>query len=245
MHKLFGQLYYNLDNLIDISSLITLRPKISAFVANNIRHIKPVYYESRACYNPNNKLGILELENIFNLNPNSEYFDTITQCIEKNTFDFYTLFENQQVIEGGFNLKLRDPISMTNKAYFASCKQTEFDNEFTFFYNWLDSQNIFSDYGRVNFFINYQNTKTEIHKDIEYSSNWEQQDQFILINLFDAKRIFLLDENTNQKTFMNGKCIWFVGANYHGTELAEHTTYSLRVDGTFSKSFLNKINGRG
>lgn len=245
MHKLFGHLYYDLDNLIDISSLIALRPKISAFVANNIQHIKPVYYESRACYDSTEKLGILELEDIFNLNPNSENFDIIKKCIEKNTFDFYTLFENHQVIEGGFNLKLRDPISMTNKANFSSCKQAEFDNEFNFFYNWLDSQNIFSDYGRVNFFINYQNTKTEIHKDIEYSSNWEHQDQFILINLFDAKRIFLFDETTNQKTFMNGKCIWFVGANYHGTELAKHTTYSLRIDGVFSKSFLDKITGRG
>jgi len=245
MHTLFNKLYHNFDNHVNINGLMSIRPKISKFIANNFSHLKPVLYDSRGHLSNNKLYGILEIQEQFINNPDIfQNKDIIQECIDNNIFSNYIIFENDNVIEGSYNLILRDPYSMNEKQFSHSCRVNPIDKDFHFFYSWLDEQNIFSDYGRVNFFVNPKGSKTELHKDIEFENNWETNDHFVLFNFFDRKKLFLYNNTTNEKHYMQGKCLWFVGANFHGSDPVSNSTYSLRVDGVFTKDFLHKI-GRG
>ena len=116
-------------------------------------------------------------------------------------------------------------------------KNYSFSLNFAFFYEWLNSQNIFSDFGRVSLFINYQGASGTLHHDYPDASN-PNQDEFILINFNPkSKKFYLIDNNTDEKVYLTGHCNWFNTSNIHGSDPVPQACYSLRVDGLFSDAF--------
>ena len=256
MHTVLDKLYINLDQHMDIAGVLAMKPRISAFIANNGAHLKPIKYPNGCLFNRSLQ-GITDLQKQFELDPAS-YSDAEYRknCIVNDTFGSYVLYEEENVVQGSYSLNLRYPLDYRNKHKSSACRPIDQDCNFTFFYDWLDQQNIFVDYGRVNFFVTHRGSQTEIHRDyinsesdrsqltpdqFDYISGSQEPEQFILLNFSTRKQFFLFDPQDHKKYPIVGTCNWFNAGNFHGTEIVEQSGYSLRVDGTFSNEFYNKI----
>lgn len=259
MNRILNQDFINLDELIDLDGLINMKPKISAFIANNGALLKPVKYPNGCLFNRSLQ-GIQDLQKKFENNPqNYKNKEIIKYCIENDTFGSYIIYEEENVVQGSYSLNLRYPKDYKNKHKTLACKSIEQDVLFDFFYEWLDRQNIFSEYGRVNFFVTHKGSKTEIHRDYinpnsdlklltpdqhNYISQLDEPEQFILINFTSRKKFFLYDSESTSKTYIAGICNWFDSSNFHGTDIVDQACYSLRIDGIFSKEFYTKITNK-
>ena len=110
--------------------------------------------------------------------------------------------------------------------------------EFRFFFDWLDSQNIFNNYGRVVLFINEAGVESTLHRD--YANPKSHKNEFIWISLDGAKKFYVYDSETKQKHFFSSPIVYFDNANWHGSESSQFASFSIRVDGEFSNTFLEK-----
>jgi hypothetical protein len=55
------------------------------------------------------------------------------------------------------------------------------------------------------------------------------------------KRLFLWDEERREKTYVVSRAYWFNDHGYHGVEKDPYFRYSIRVDGVFKDSFVQKL----
>jgi hypothetical protein len=118
-----------------------------------------------------------------------------------------------------------------------SCIDTPVTNDFKFLFEWIDSQNVFNEYGRVVMFINEPGVKTVTHRD--YPNPRSHRNEFIWLTLNSLKRFFVLD-NDGTKHYTDSRVIYFDNANWHGSEPCQFANWSLRIDGVFSDDFLNR-----
>jgi hypothetical protein len=55
------------------------------------------------------------------------------------------------------------------------------------------------------------------------------------------KRLFLWDEDTRTKTYVQSRAYWFNDHGYHGVEKDPYFRYSIRVDGVFQDAFVERL----
>lgn len=82
------------------------------------------------------------------------------------------------------------------------------------------------------------------HGTVHHDGEPEEQvapDQFITICPTKNKRLFLWDEPSKTKTYVEGRAYWFNDFDYHGVDADPFFRYSLRVDGVFRDGFLEKL----
>lgn len=102
---------------------------------------------------------------------------------------------------------------------------------------WINDSGAFKEVGRILLFVNEVGSTTPTHCD--YSNLQSFKDQFIWINLFQKKKFFVLDENF-KKQYVKGEINIFDNANWHGSDPADYSCFTIRVDGLFSDEFLEK-----
>jgi hypothetical protein len=102
---------------------------------------------------------------------------------------------------------------------------------------WINKSNIFDEVGRIVIFVNETGDTIPIHSD--YADGETRKDQFLWINFNRKKKFFILDENCN-KVYSDGEIVIFDNANWHGSEPSEHACFTIRIDGIFKQSFLEK-----
>ena len=234
MHNVYQLPYLNFDNHLDITGLLSIKKQISAFIALHPHLTRPTKYVG-GNFTESNSRGILDYQLEY-----SKHADPVIQeLLAKDAFGSYIVFE-ESVTHGSLSLNLRyTTTGYQDKHKSANCSAVKEDAEFAFFYHWLDSQKIFSDYGRVNIFINHPGTFTHTHKDYP-TDDTSVVDQFLWITFNDRKKFFLLDGE--EKIYLPGYCNWFNTHNLHGTDPVEQSCYTIRVDGTFSDEFMSKVN---
>lgn len=81
-----------------------------------------------------------------------------------------------------------------------------------------------------------------VHRDGEPSEQTEP-DHFITICPNGDKRLFLWDEDARAEVPVEGRAYWFNDHDYHGVSAAPFFRYSIRVDGVFQRSFLERVIG--
>jgi hypothetical protein len=237
-----NQAIYNFDHLVDIESLIKLRPYISGFVARNFHLLKPNKFISGNF--DSGKKGIYDhfleyKENLDSLDPTLK--DMIQTLIDYDKFGNWVIFENETVT-GNCVINCRYLKKSYKLKHLASeCVAVPEDVEMTAFYHWLDNQHIFDQYGRVAMFVNLQNCFNPMHVD-HYDSRDANNDEFVWISFSSHKRFFVYDAITKEKIYAKGHCNWFNTGNWHGTDPAEQACYSIRVDGVFSQQFRQAMN---
>jgi len=109
--------------------------------------------------------------------------------------------------------------------------------DFEFLFDWIKQNDIFDEIGRVQFFINPEGHATPIHRDYPKKSF---KDQYIWMRFNKQKDFFVYDDDTKEKHFVKGYICTFDNYQWHGSEANECAGFSLRVDGLFSQSFLEK-----
>jgi hypothetical protein len=244
MHTVNNKPYQNFDSYIDIPSLLKLKPYISAYIARNNKYCIPTKFSRISFAGEDAKLtGVHDATVYYKTNyptHTNELSSTIEDLILNDQFGSFIVFE-EKIVCTSFSFNTRYITNgLNNKHLPEHTKQTPVDHELNFFYDWLDSQNIFQYYGRVNFFINHPGSYQIPHTDPDDPTK-DSPDEFIWINFSpDRKKFFVLDDE-NQKIYVPGHTNWFNTKNLHGGDTVEYSCYSLRIDGKFTEEFKSKF----
>ena len=233
-----NQPFSNFDHLIDVDGLLAIKPYVSAFIAKNHHLLKPTKFYGNLF--KDHSLGTHDYQDEFEAAPDAitdtKLQQVIVDLIACDQFANYIVFE-QDVTACTFTITSRYALDYATKHHAAKCVALKEDTQLAFFYEWLDRQAIFADYGRVVLFINYHGGYSPVHTDYVDASQ-PSADEFLWIDFApDRKKFYLLDVETNQKIYSSGHCNWFNTNNHHGSDPAPQACYSLRVDGVFSEEF--------
>lgn len=82
-----------------------------------------------------------------------------------------------------------------------------------------------------------------VHRDADPAEK-TRVDQFMTLCPRGNKRLFLWDDDTHEKHFVDRKAYWFNDSDFHGVEPAPVFRYSIRVDGAFRPAFLDLLRER-
>jgi hypothetical protein len=107
---------------------------------------------------------------------------------------------------------------------------------------WLDELigTVFEQYGRIIFFMHEHDCKLLTHRDgLVYTPH---NSEFIWINPMQTKALFVYDEVNDVKHYINTPVAFFNDLDMHGGDSTSAMTWSLRIDGIFTKNFKNKLN---
>jgi hypothetical protein len=106
---------------------------------------------------------------------------------------------------------------------------------------WLEDVKgpIFESYGRIIFFIHEHDCKLLIHRD--GMSYVPHNNEFLWLNPTRSKKFFIYDEDTGDRHHVDTGAAFFNDLDMHGGEVGESMSWSLRIDGKFSKEFKRKI----
>jgi hypothetical protein len=91
--------------------------------------------------------------------------------------------------------------------------------------------------GRANIMGLRANDFGTVHKDAEPAEQ-PLPPHFVTLAPAAGKRLFVWDDEAKQKTYVEGRAVWFNDADYHGVEADPFFRYSIRVDGVFRPDFL-------
>lgn len=238
MYTVCNQPFINLDQYVDIDSLMSQKWKFSAAIAKHSNKINPTKFRHDSFLEPNPGIADFIAEAMEDPSKFGDP-DVIQNLINIDKFGTFAIFE-RQCKHGLHSLAFRYPTNFFTKHIAETTTITEADKDIGFFYDWLDKQNIFSTFGRVAAFINFEGECTPIHTDRKFDPN--VLDEFIWINFSPNKKFFVYDPDTKEKTYFTGHTNWFHASTYHGCDDVSYASYSLRVDGIFSDEFIKRAN---
>lgn len=99
---------------------------------------------------------------------------------------------------------------------------------------------IFSEIGRVMFFISYPLNPVVVHRDY---SQTRHKDHCINFFFNKGRPSFIYDERSEKRYYLAPDCraYFFNNRDFHGVDAESEMRYTLRVDGTFTPSFSEKL----
>lgn len=232
--------YLDLTPYIDIETLQSMHKEICFGIAKS--------KSSTTIYGPG--LGDLNVRKSF-LDLAKKYktsLDTIDQEIF-NSLDwnqravFFKLYED--MYNASNVVTLRDmPPEKRIENYFLKGKEehtqfTENSKHFPKVLEWIYKIPIFSEIGRIIFFMNEHDCTLQSHMDAP--KYFPHRDEFVWINPTGKKKFWLLDPDTNEKTYVKSTAAFFNSLDWHGGDAIPNYTYSLRIDGKFTDQFRQQV----
>ncbi len=230
-----GQLFLNFDKLIDVDSVLNMKPWLSAFVARNFHLIEPCRYHQKNLWTQDTAL--LDLSQAWQAKNSG---DQVYKFVDNKQLHRWLMFE-QDLAVGNFMINLRPWVThWTQRHLAAHCAAIAEDAQLTDFYHWLDNQKIFEQYGSVKIFINFQHTGTLTHRDY-VDLNEPSKDEFIWLGFSPHKHLYIFDPESQTKVYATGIANYFNTNNWHGSGPSPFACYSIRVDGIFSDQFKQRM----
>ncbi len=135
----------------------------------------------------------------------------------------------------------KDGFTSEGYAKKASRDGTVFTNNAQYFPNlikWIDSLP-FEEYGRVLFFIHEHDCELLAHRDGPFYR--PHKNEFLWLNPCSDKKLYVLDEDTNERHYIETDAAFFNDLSVHGGDRYPRMTWSLRVDGIFTDSFREQL----
>ena len=220
---------------MDIDALMKLRPKFSAAIALNWGLSRPTRLLQQYLLDKN--LSLEDIEPLVRSDP--EKYGDPDMIKHLSDHDLLVLYLKYQadVTHGSMSMNLRYATNYKFKHMKEFVAATPADQSFPFLYEWLDKQDIFEEYGRVNINLTEPHVPVVTHLD---PPNDQVKDQFVWIQLDGRQKLYLLDDD-GTRHYVDGHCVWFDAQHiFHGLETPKFAGWGLRIDGTFSQSFLEK-----
>lgn len=231
----------NLDELIDPTYFEDHYPELCKGMILSKQYVEPIEIgNQRAIRDPEHIEPVLYVKNVFS--KTDEYLELVESGFTPRDIHEYVKLRFP-VMHLGYKLLLRTYSDYSAKfglKHLASANEdTPAMANFPCIQQWIKSQTVFSEVGRILFFVNEKDTHTPIHCD--YADLRSRKDQFIWINPFEKKRFFVLDTQ-GEKHYFAGRINTFDNATWHGSEPAKHSCFTIRIDGLFSEDFLTRAN---
>jgi hypothetical protein len=98
----------------------------------------------------------------------------------------------------------------------------------------------FEQIGRCNIMGLSANDHGTVHRDGDPSEK-PHPDHFVTICPARNKRLYLWDEEKEEKLVVNARAYWFNDSDYHGVDADPFFRYSIRIDGVFRPDFLDRL----
>ena len=228
VYKIKDKYSFCIDSFVDMQSLQTLYPKLAKAVV-----------ESRDYYDyllPTQKLLLEENKQIDVVKKIVE--ETVQIGNKRDTLDYISYVYNLEPMPMKLLVKIaetaEDRMTDVNAIYF------ECYEKFKELVDWLEKSNIFKTIGTIVIYVNPAGSATSVHRDFTSEVAFKKS-QGIWINPYNKKKFFVLDE-FYQKQYFEGDVNIFELHSWHGSEVSNVDTFTVRVDGYFSKEFLNTTN---
>lgn len=236
MHLINNQLVIDLSTYVNIQALIDQKPQFDYAVVKSSTNITPTRYYKTQFLNQHYN-GVSDLLAIYNTAAPGE-LDFLQDLRDHNQLASWLRY-NQDLIHGQQSVSIIYPTDWHTKHIKTETVETENTKYFKFLFDWLDAEQIFSEYGRVVVFLNEPGVSTPIHQD---SPDATRKDEFIWLSLGNRKKFFVYDVENDTKHYLQSPIGTFDATNYHGADPGEFASWSMRIDGVFSDSFLLKTN---
>lgn len=112
----------------------------------------------------------------------------------------------------------------------------------------IDECGAFKTTGRISIIVQHTNCAEPIHADYKHPNNVflkqhvaDAEKEFIWLNPTGWKRLFILDEQTQEKHYVESKAAWFNGLDAHGVDAINRQSWTLRIDGVYTNEFRQKV----
>lgn len=244
---ILGNPIFELDEFLDLSQIRLLEQKIALQIA---KHKEKITVAFSGPANPNIKTWLDESEY---LEVKNSWMNVVKNIpIElKDQWDhlshdqqlYYTLLTSKsRSLNYGLAIRTINSAVGGNSGKFhlkhlaSETIDTHIKKDFDFLFDWINSMEIFSEIGRCQIFINPEGNSTPIHRDYGDRS---RKDQFLWIRFNNHKDFFVYDDETKEKHYVKGFCCIFDNHQWHGSEPSDLLGFSIRIDGLFSKKFLD------
>lgn len=242
MININGLPWINLEPFIDIQSLVLQKPKIAAALAASHPFRYPCHAGSQDNLYDQSLVELGDFSRKLIDDENYEHRDLLKLLGTAPKIHLFCKYMYDVVaLSEAIHLRTTSTFRTArggdyfNKHKAEHCVDTPVFKFFNFLKVWLESQNIFKEYGRIVFFINEAGAASTKHRD--YPDGVSRKDQFIWITL-DGRKNFWVCDNKGTKYNITSRAAVFDNANWHGSDPCKFTGWSLRVDGIFSDSFL-------
>ena len=226
----------DLSTYVNIQSLMDQKPYFDYAVVKSSTLVTPARYY-RAQFLDQCNLGLSDVLESYT-KPQPLELDFLQDLRNHDQLASWLRY-NQNLIYGQQSVPIIYPKNWLTKHIKQETVETENTKYFKFLFDWLDNEQIFSEYGRVVVFLNEPGVSTPMHQD---SPDATRKDEFIWLSLGDRKKFFVYDINTETKHYLHSPIGTFDATNYHGADAGEFASWSMRIDGIFSDSFLTKTN---
>jgi hypothetical protein len=224
--------YLNLDQFLDIESLDQIEDDIILGIAKTRSTAGPT--NSGTGYIDKTKKSVPELYREIINDPSHPYYNLIKSMKDWEPYTFIQYKWPSHAL--GHCILLRVGSSYETKNSAINIKDFPAIQHFKSLINWVESQNIFSEIGRIVIFLNDPFSKTLEHSD--YADGVSRKDNFLWINPLGRKKFYVKDGDT--KHYIESKVAFFDSANIHGSDPTDTSTFSIRFDGNFTDSFLQR-----
>lgn len=227
----------NLTEFVDYQSLLDLKPYLNYAVVKTNDTAQPSRYDHRQFYGNDEKVnGLLDVLPKWKNSTEYPFLDDLRD--HDQLASWVSLQED--VLFGHHSIQVIYCKSWATRHLKEHCVPVpETVKYFQPLLDWVEDQNIFSQYGRVVVYVSLPGTKTLTHFD-HYDPN--VKDEFIWLNLDQRKKFYVFDEETETKHYLEGNVATFDDSSWHGADPMEFSTWSVRIDGVFSDEFLKKSN---
>ncbi len=233
-------LYINLEQHVDLKEFDSLHPEICRGIATA------------------NHLAVhgLQTINYGTINPSSQGYDI------KPLYDVYSLWESlpdtNLLKQAGKDLNYNELTAYLKFAFggydlyslykildvdFQTNGIGEIENHFPMLTKWIlqfKDLNIFEILHSATLFVLEAGGIPWEHRDPEPANEGEIA-EFIHIKTDCKRPFYMVDPKTKQREYINTRVAWWDETDWHGGEPVNWATYTLRINGKFTKDFKNRI----
>lgn len=245
MRLLDGKLIVELESFLDIPALDSISEKVNFAIAKNHDKILPSFGQEQTALHQDSILFYEEEKRRLELT-NIKFADKKTEDVYLKLQGASTLGSHLNLTQGGSFFTKHDPKLATHRS---------FANDFKCLFDWIDAQRCFKEYARVIFFFSEAGQVGTLHRDYPSWLRWNPdvvpsppvdkyppKDMFLWISSTANKRLFVYNEDTQERQYTQTRAATFHNYNYHGTEnQGNNYAWSLRIDGTFTKEWAEKV----
>jgi len=232
MYLINDQIFYSLENYLDMAAFDALSDQIRFALAKNYTHFD-VASTSQENLEDQDTVSVRRLRK---------------QSLEKysgnlNLQEANVLAKLSNSVTLGTHLIVRGSDAYRNKHLNNHANISTFSDQFKFLFDWINLQNCFSEYGRVIFWINEANQRTAFHMDYKPKFKGLYKDPFIWLTGDPPKQLMVKDTATGEIHYSNARALIFDTSNYHASLAPpNYAAWSLRIDGKFTDEFIQKTN---
>jgi len=223
--------YVNMDKYIDIEKFLSLTEEICKGISKSSFHYSSSGSRTYGLeHYPNTKMPY---------DSEIEYKDLVKGMNDNEKRLFLKYYK--KVWYGTSGLFIRKHQNYLYKHLAEYSEYTENANHFPNFIKYIENDLPFEQIGRVFIFLQDHMMPLAEHRDSMSDDYSDELTDFLWFTIDSNAMKFFIRDNTLNKHYVDGTCVWFNENDRHGSDGVVDATFCIRVDGVFNAEFKEKV----